>query len=72
MEEACYSLIIIEHDPILYEDSLEMVEYVSKAMKRLLMRLDVAILAWDRSFPRGPSQEYLSGVLLRGGASAHV
>ncbi|MDD1758938.1 MAG: hypothetical protein LUQ22_09440 [Methanotrichaceae archaeon] len=34
LEEACHSLIIIEHDPILYEDSAEMVEYVSQAMKQ--------------------------------------
>jgi DNA polymerase I len=33
LEEAHHSLIIIEHDPIIYEDSVEMVEYVSKAMK---------------------------------------
>jgi len=33
LEEAHRSLIIIEHDPIIYEDSVEMVEYVSKAMK---------------------------------------
>ena len=33
LEEACHSLIIIEHDPIIYEDSAEMVEYVSRAMK---------------------------------------
>ncbi|MDD1758241.1 MAG: hypothetical protein LUQ22_05860 [Methanotrichaceae archaeon] len=35
LEEAYHSLIIIEHDPILYEDSAEMVgEYVSRAMKQ--------------------------------------
>jgi hypothetical protein len=27
LEEACHSLIIVEHDPMLYEDSTEMVEY---------------------------------------------
>jgi len=32
LEEARRSLIIIEHDPIIYEDSAEMVEYVSRAM----------------------------------------
>jgi hypothetical protein len=31
--EAYHSLIIIEHDPILYEDSQEMVEYITQAMK---------------------------------------
>jgi hypothetical protein len=33
LEEAHHSLIIIEHDPILYEDSKEMIEYVSQAIK---------------------------------------
>ncbi len=33
LEEAHHSLIIIEHDPSLYQDSQEMVEYVSKAMR---------------------------------------
>jgi hypothetical protein len=28
LEEACHSLIIVEHDPMLYEDSTEMVEYI--------------------------------------------
>ena len=31
---AHHSLIVIEHDPILYKDSLEMVDYVSQAMKQ--------------------------------------
>jgi hypothetical protein len=34
LEEANHSLIIIEHDPILYEDSQEMVEYISQAMRQ--------------------------------------
>jgi hypothetical protein len=34
LEEAHHSLIIIEHDPVLYKDSLEMVEYVSQAMRQ--------------------------------------
>jgi hypothetical protein len=34
LEEAYHSLIIIEHDPILYEDSSEMVEYIAQAMKQ--------------------------------------
>jgi len=29
LEEAYHSLILVEHDPILYEDSQEMVEYIS-------------------------------------------
>jgi DNA polymerase I len=33
LEEAHHSLIIIEYDPLLYEDAKEMTEYVSKAMR---------------------------------------
>jgi len=32
LEEAHHSLIIVEHDPMLYEDAAEMVEYVSHAL----------------------------------------
>jgi hypothetical protein len=34
LEEAHHSLIIVEHDPLLYEDSREMTEYISKALKQ--------------------------------------
>jgi hypothetical protein len=34
LEEAHHSLILIEHGPILYEDSQEMVEYIAQAMKQ--------------------------------------
>ncbi|MDD1758003.1 MAG: hypothetical protein LUQ22_04655 [Methanotrichaceae archaeon] len=34
LEEAYHSLIIIEHDPVLYKDSLEMVDYVSQVVKQ--------------------------------------
>jgi DNA polymerase I len=32
LEEARHSAIIVEHDPLLYEDAAEMVEYVSHAL----------------------------------------
>jgi DNA polymerase I len=32
LEEARHSIIIVEHDPTLYEDAAEMVEYVSRAL----------------------------------------
>jgi hypothetical protein len=32
LEEAPHSLILIEHDPLLYEDAREMTEYVSHAL----------------------------------------
>ena len=34
LEEAHHSLIIVEHDPLLYEDAQEMTEYISKAMRQ--------------------------------------
>jgi hypothetical protein len=34
LEEACNSLIIVEHDPLLYEDSAEMVEDIQQALKQ--------------------------------------
>jgi hypothetical protein len=34
LEEAYHSLIIVEHAPLLYEDSQEMVEYISQALKQ--------------------------------------
>jgi hypothetical protein len=34
LEEAYHSLIIAEHDPLLYEDSVEMVEYISQVLKQ--------------------------------------
>ncbi len=32
LEEAHHSLIIVEHDPMLYNDAAEMVEYISHAL----------------------------------------
>jgi hypothetical protein len=33
--EAHHGLIIVEHDPMLYEDAQEMTEYISKALKQV-------------------------------------
>lgn len=33
LEENCHTIVIIEHDPLLYEDAQEMTEYVSHAMR---------------------------------------
>ncbi|HNX09224.1 MAG TPA: hypothetical protein PKL29_03835 [Methanothrix sp.] len=33
LEECRHTLLIIEHDPLLYEDAEEMVEYVARAMR---------------------------------------
>ena len=43
LEEEHHSLIIIEHDPILNEDSLEMVEYVSQAMRQAAQEATVLL-----------------------------
>ena len=32
LEEARHSLILIEHDPLLYEQAVEMTEYISESM----------------------------------------
>ena len=34
LEEVHHSLIIVEHDPLLYEDAQEMTEYIPKALKQ--------------------------------------
>jgi ABC-type uncharacterized transport system ATPase subunit len=34
LEEAHHSLIIVEHEPMLYEDAQELTEYISKALKQ--------------------------------------
>jgi hypothetical protein len=34
LEEAHHSFIVVEHDPMLYEDAQEMTEYISKALKQ--------------------------------------
>jgi hypothetical protein len=41
--EAHHSLIIVEHDPLIYENSAEMVEYVSKAMKEAAQEATVLL-----------------------------
>jgi hypothetical protein len=50
LEEAYHSLIIVEQDPILYEDSQEMVEYIQQALKQAAHEATV-LLARNRSFP---------------------
>jgi hypothetical protein len=44
LEEAHHSLIIVEHDPMLYEDAQEMAEYVSQAMRKAAK--DAAVLLY--------------------------
>jgi hypothetical protein len=65
LEEAHHSLIIIEHDPILYEDSQEMVEYISQAMRQASQEASTVILAWSGPILGRPSQAGRSSVLLR-------
>jgi hypothetical protein len=52
LEEACHSLIIIEHDPMLHENASEMTEYVSEAIKGAAKEgLNPALLARNRHIP---------------------
>ena len=44
LEEARHSLILIEHDPLLYEDAKEMTEYISHAMREAAQ--DAAVLLY--------------------------
>ena len=44
LEEAHHSLIIVEHDPLLYEDAKEMTEYISKALRQA--SYEAAVLLW--------------------------
>ncbi len=45
LEESCHSLLIIEHDPLLYQDAEEMVEYVSQAMRTAARESTVLLYA---------------------------
>ncbi|MDM7933891.1 MAG: hypothetical protein QUS08_00700 [Methanothrix sp.] len=43
LEESHHSLIMVEHDPLLYEDAEEMAEYVSQAMRHAAERASVLL-----------------------------
>ncbi|NPV63318.1 MAG: hypothetical protein HPY61_11970 [Methanotrichaceae archaeon] len=45
LEQARHSLILIEHDPMLYEDAVEMTEYVSQAMRQTAQEAAVLLYA---------------------------
>jgi DNA polymerase I len=59
LEEAYHRLIIVEHDPLLYEDSAEMVEYISQALKQASHEATVLLYSLGidpflgRTLPRG-------------------
>ena len=40
LEENHHSLLIVEHDPLLYEDAEEMVEYLDQALSQGISRID--------------------------------
>ncbi len=46
LEKARYSLIVIEHDPLLYEDAQGMVEYVSQGLHDAAKGRSPALLTW--------------------------
>jgi hypothetical protein len=47
LEEAYHSLIIVEHDPLLYEDSAEMVEYIQQVLKQASREATVLLYSPD-------------------------
>ena len=57
LEESHHSLLIIEHDPLLYQDAEEMAEYVSQAM-RAAARQSTVLLYSPAS---DPSLEVMTG-----------
>jgi DNA polymerase I len=44
LEENHHSFLIVEHDPLLYEDAKEMVEYVAQALKQTSREATVLLL----------------------------
>jgi hypothetical protein len=56
LEEARHSLIIIEYDPLQYEDAQEMNEYISKALKQASEAYDATLFVWHRSILGGLDQ----------------
>jgi DNA polymerase I len=45
LEENHHSFLIVEHDPLLYEDAKEMVEYVAQALKQTSREATVLLYA---------------------------
>jgi DNA polymerase I len=45
LEENHHSLLIVEHDPLLYEDAQEMVEYVAQALKQTSREATILLYA---------------------------
>jgi len=56
LDEASHSIVLVEHDPMLYEDATEMVEYVSQAMREAAK--ESALLLYSPG--SDPSREDLS------------
>jgi len=45
LEENHYSFLIVEHDPLLYEDAEEMVEYLAQALRQTSMEATILLYA---------------------------
>jgi hypothetical protein len=59
-------LIIIEHDPLLYEDATGMIDLASQGHERYSQRgCSAALLARDRYIPGGSDQKCRLGIPLR-------
>jgi hypothetical protein len=61
LEENHHSFLIVEHDPMLYEDASEMVEYVAQALKQTSkkgnMPLELYIQLYT-TLPNRPKSSY--------------
>ena len=57
LEENHHSFLIVEHDPLLYEDSQEMVGYLAQALKQTSREATVLLYArpWTPTCRRWPS-----------------
>ena len=55
LEENHHSFLIIEHDPMLYEDAKEMVEYVAQSLKQSSREL--TILLYSPAIDPSPAED---------------
>jgi len=66
LEEARHSVIIIEHDPMLHEDAMGMIDLASQSMSDASKEVVVLLyLPGTVYVPGGSDQKCRSGILLR-------
>ena len=65
LDENHHSFLILEHDPLLYEDASEMVEYVAQHLRQTYREATVAALRACHGYaPREDDFAGRSGILL--------